>query len=102
MPPQWQFIGIANSDEGVIAAGRQSEPDRCLYGAAVRDAPADDRREVVPLLPARECLSRAQTAVGLDADDEILGADAAGRAARQSSKMTRHADAVPELEPFAF
>jgi hypothetical protein len=53
-------------------------------------------------MPTREPFTRAESAVRLDANDEVLGAKSTRRAACKTAKMTRDACAVPEFEALVF
>src|SRR5262249_57798589 len=100
-PPDGQFVVDPDAEQRVIAGLRQAESNGRLEGRARRGAPADGRGQIVPLLSALEPLCRTESAIELDRNHEVLGADTTGRRACQRSEVAGYADAVAEFEPLA-
>src|SRR5262245_18827946 len=97
--PDWHLVRPADAEEHAVARLRQAEAGRDLQRRSIRHAPAEHRRDEMPGVADRRRLGAAESAVRLDADGEILAAEAARRAARQSAERARNAEAVAELEP---
>src|SRR5690349_12749641 len=71
----WQLVRNAYAQQRMVTRVRETDACGGLDRHPRRHVPSDDGRKVVTLFGRREAFSRPQSAIGFDANDEVLGAE---------------------------